>query len=113
MNINAGELNHFVALRRRRVGDVNTFGENPAELDVYAHVYAKRLQERPGMEIQEGGQVVAKSPAAFLVRYDPRIMASDVVDDEGRLFEITSVRDPDGGRVGLFLECNHYAPGNG
>ena len=115
MRINAGELNRAVKLKRPRTGTTNSFGESvPANVDDPLETYepvchAKRMQDRPGLEIREGGQAVAKSPAAFLVRYDPRIMARDIVDDEGRLFEITNVRDPDGGRVGLFLECNEYA----
>lgn len=113
MKINAGDLNRYVALRRRKTADENTFGETPDEWETYASVYAKRMQERPGIEIREGGQAVAKSPAAFLVRHRDDVLTGHVVEDESRQWEITSVRDPDGRREALFLECNEYGVGGG
>lgn len=112
MKIDAGELNRYVALQRRKTADENSFGETPDEWETYTSVYAKRIQPQPGGEIQEGGQTVGKSPATFMIRYRDDVLTGHVVEDEGRRFEIRDVRDPDGTRVGLFLECNYFASGN-
>ena len=109
MTINPGELNHFCTLLKKAGSDTNTFGESDGELVVYGTVWAKVMQERTGLEIREGGQVIAKSPFTLLILWRDDIRPDHVVEFEGRQLQITNIRDHDGKRISLFLECNEYA----
>jgi SPP1 family predicted phage head-tail adaptor len=107
--INAGQLRWQVALKRPKRAGADSFGEWTGTAEPYAIVWAKVMQERPGIELREGGKVVAKSPFTLLIRWRDDVLADDIVEYKGKDLQITSVRDYDGTQEGLFLECNEYA----
>ena len=96
--LNPGQCRHRVTIRSKPSGSANQFGEPTGGPTTFIITYAS-IDALQGREMQKVQQVWTDARFKISMQWVHGITtAMQVVDDEGRTFNIWDVQDPDGHR---------------
>lgn len=99
-----GRMRHPIKLIRRVDGAELETGGTQVEDEIYAKVWANKLQPAPGRELKDGDVVIAEQTTDWEMWHRRDVKTSDVIQDEhGDRFEVVSQRDLDGQRDKLIV----------